>query len=387
MKENNVKCIEKSECCGCSACKAVCPKKAITMKPDTEGFLYPEINDKCINCGLCLKTCKNKINYINNTKNIKAFAAKNNNDDVLKKSSSGGISNALCEYFIKKNGVVYGVVYNENNEVIVEREESINDIEKLYGSKYVWANPKDTFEQVYDDLKKDKLVLFISTSCFVAGLKSFLNIKKCNLDKLFTVDLICHGTPSPALFKDYINYLKNKYNFDHFEFRTKIHPWGYGSKNFGCTIYEENGKAIVDTIDSKLYLQLFFSNYALRPHCHNCEFASVNKPADITIADYWGIKDEHPDFFDEKGVSALLIRTTKGENLLKSLDNVTYIESSIEKISKKQANLNNPSPIKEDRDEFWNLYYKKGFKTISKKYAGLSIKNKLKSKIKKMLNK
>ena len=385
MEEKNVSIIKKDECCGCSGCKAVCPQKAIKMRADREGFLYPEVNDKCVNCGLCLKVCKNKTKYAIDKQDIAVYAAKNNNINVLKKSSSGGISRALCEYFIKNKGIVYGVVYDENKEVIVQREEFLQETEKLYGSKYVWANPKDTLEQVYEDLKNDKLVLFIATSCYVAGLKSFLEVKKCNMEKLFTVDLICHGTPSPALFKDYINYLESRYDFDHFEFRTKTYPWGYGSKNFGCTIFKKDGTTIVDTEDSKLYLQLFFSNYALRPHCHNCEFASVNKPSDITIADYWGLKDEHPDFFDEKGVSAIIAHNEKGNEVLKSLDDVTYIESTIEKVSKKQVNLNHPSLIKKDRQEFWNLYYKKGFKAICKKYANLSIKAKIKKQIKNIL--
>ena len=382
---NNVSNIKKEECCGCTGCKAICPKKAIIMKSDNEGFLYPEVNDECINCGLCLKVCKNKFNIIKDKANTKVYAAKNKSDEVLKKSSSGGISNALCEYFIKNHGVVYGVIYDENNDVIMQREENIDDIEKLYGSKYVSANPGDTFTEVYDDLKNDKLVLFIATSCIVSGLKSYLKIKNCNMDKLYTVDLICHGTPSPKLFKDYINYLENKYDFDHFEFRTKTHPWGYGSKNFGCTIHMKDGKTQIDTIDSKLYLKLFFSNYALRPHCHNCEFTSIDKPSDLTIADYWGLKEEHPDFFDEKGVSAVITHTNKAVELIEKLDNIIYIESSIEKVSKKQANLDHPSPIKDDRDEFWNLYYNKGFKAVCKKYANLNIKDITKFKIKKTL--
>ena len=387
MKSNNISLICKENCCGCSGCKAICPKHAISMEEDDEGFLYPKVNDNCINCGLCLKLCNNKYNFAHNNFEIKAYAAKNNNKQEILKSSSGGISKSFCNYFLKNNGVVYGVVYNENNEVIVEREDNINGIEKLYGSKYVWANPKDSFEEVFNDLKNNKLVLFISTSCFVAGLKSFLTLKKCNMDKLYTIDLICHGTPSPRLFKDYIKYLKDKYNFKGFNFRTKKKPWGFGSKNFGCTIYQKNGKEVTDNIDSRIYLKLFFSNYALRPHCHKCEYTSIEKPSDITIADYWGIIEQHPDFYDDKGVSAVIIHSKKGDELFKHLQDVSYIESSIEKIRKKQPNLEKPSPIMEDRDKFWNLYYKKGFKSVCRKYADLNIKTIIKKNIKRILSK
>ena len=388
MIHNNISVIKKGECCGCSGCSAICPKKAITMEKDSEGFLYPKVNDNsCIDCSLCLKVCKNKNSVTSSDEFIKVYAAKNKNLDVLKKSSSGGISRALCEYFIKNKGVVYGVIYNDENEVIVHREETIKETEKLYGSKYVWANPCDTFSEVYSDLKNNKMVLYIATSCFIAGLKSFLSVKKCNTDNLYTVDLICHGTPSPKLFKDYIDYLKEKYDFDHFEFRTKNKPWGYGSKNFGCTIYTKKGRLLVDTIDSRLYLKLFFSNYALRPHCHNCEYASINKPADITIADYWGLKEEHPNFFDEKGVSAIIVHNKKGDNLFKKLEDIEYIESTVEKVSKKQGNLNNPSPVREDRTDFWKLYNEKGFKAICKKYADLNFKSKIKKSIKRIIKK
>lgn len=378
MEINNVSNIRKKDCCGCSACSSICPVGAITMEADEEGFLYPKVNEKCINCGLCLKVCNSKVNLIAEKNNIKAYAAKNTDSEILKKSSSGGISHALSEHFIKNGGVVYGVVYDNNDEVIVEREDKSSGIEKLYGSKYVQANPRDTLKQVYDDLVNGKKVLYIATSCYIAGLKSYLDAKKCNQENIYTVDLICHGTPSPKLFKDYIEYLKQKYNFDHFEFRTKKEPWGYGSKNFGCTIYCKSGKQITDSLDSRLFLDLFFSNYCLRPHCHNCDFAKIEKPADITIADFWGCQNEHPEFFDTKGVSAVLVHSLKGEKLFKSIKGLTYVESSIEKVSKKQANLNAPSKVKEDREKFWNLYNKKGFKAVCKKYGNLNFKGKIK---------
>lgn len=374
---SSIKDVKKEECCGCTGCYAVCPKNAIVMKRDFEGFLYPKIDEKkCINCGLCLKVCREKYNSLDE-QIVKVYAAKNNDLNILKKSSSGGISYALCKHFIDMDGIVYGTIYDRNNKVIIEREDNIDGLEKIFGSKYVQSDPMNSYRQVLEDLNCNKKVLFISTSCYVAGLKSYLNYKKISQDNLFTVDLVCHGTPSPKLFEDYINYLKSKYDFDSFEFRTKFHPWGYGSKNFGCTIHLKNGKTIVDSIDARLYLNIFFSNYALRPSCHNCKFTKVDKPADITIADYWGLKNEHPDFFDERGVSAVITHNKKGDLLLKSLD-IAYIQSDIEKVIKKQPNLENPSPVKSGRDEFWRTYDKEGFIGIKKKYFNVSFKTKIK---------
>ncbi len=386
MKLNSVKLIQKNNCCGCTACYSVCPKGAIKMVNDSEGFLYPRIDEKkCINCGLCLRVCNNKTNYLYDKNVLSVFAAKNKNIDILKKSSSGGVSHALCKKIIDLGGIVYGVVYDNNHKVIIERETTKKSIEKLYGSKYVQADPQGSFKQVYNDLCNNKTVLYIATSCYIAGLKSYLEIKKCNLKKLYTVDLICHGTPSPKLFEDYIIYLKKKYDFSYFEFRTKELPWGYGSKNYGCTIHLKNGKKIIDSADSRLFLQLFFSNYCLRPICYKCDYAKVEKPADITIADYWGINEVHPNFFDENGVSAVIIHTKKGAKLFNMVDDLLKLESSIDDIKKRQPNLDKPSLIQNDRDIFWKDYNKKGFKYVSKKYCGSSIIQRIKKKIKKFI--
>ena len=386
MKVNNVKLIKKDACCGCTACYSVCPKNAITMECDEEGFLYPKIDEnKCVNCGLCLKVCRDKMKYLTDINKVKVYAAKNRDECVLKKSSSGGISNALGKKIIDVGGIVYGVIYDENHRVIVKRSETKKDLDRLYGSKYVQADLQNTFKEVHDDLRNNKVVLFIATSCYVAGLKSFLINKKCNIDNLYTVDLVCHGVPSPKIFSDYINYLREKYDFDHFEFRTKELPWGYGSKNYGCTIFLKNNKKIVDSTDARLFLNIFFSNYCLRPCCYKCAFSKIEKPADMTIADYWGVANEHPDFFDEKGVSAVIIHTDKGEKLFNDTKDIIAIKSSINKVKNKQPNLDKPSGIKNDRDLFWKTYEDMGFKYVCKKYFGLNFKTLLKSNIKKVL--
>ena len=375
----NVSSIEKQDCCGCSACMAVCPKDSISMVSDDEGFLYPKVNTAtCVNCGICISTCKAKGEKKYAV--IETYAAKNNDMNVISKSSSGGLSHAICREIIEAGGVVYGISYYSNNEVIIERADTIDEADNFYGSKYVQANPLNSFRDARKILAENRKVLFISTSCYIAGLLSFLEATKTPINNLYTVDLICHGVPSPRIFKDYIKWIEEKKGaVDTFFFRTKKKPWGYGSRNFGCTIKYANGKEETDTVRSRVFLNLFFSNNCLRPHCHQCRFAGVDKPADLTVADYWGCKEEEPDFFTEKGVSAVIAHTQKGIELLANATELEMKKTTIDKIKKKQGNLDHSSPASETRDEFWKNYLTEGFYAIARKYGAYNIQGFMKN--------
>lgn len=211
-----------------------------------------------------------------------------------------------------------------------------------------------------------------------------LRTRKISDDKLYTVDFACHGVPSPKLFADYIAFLKRDPLFQRFAFRTKKLPWGYGSATYGCTIFRKNGTSETDTDKARLFLEFFFSNHCLRPSCYGCRYATINKPSDITMMDYWGLKDAHPDFFDEAGVSAVITRTDKGDRFFNTA-NLERIESTIEKIQKKQLNLKQPSPRSEQYDAFWQDYEKNGFMYVAKKYCGYSAVKRIKRMIKRLL--
>lgn len=384
--EKSIDFIKKNQCCGCSACVQKCPKNAISLKEDEEGFFYPIVNkEKCINCGLCKKLCP-FINYeVEQKENYpKAYAVKNKiNKDILN-SSSGGVFIAIAKYIIKENGVVFGAAYDENNNVnhiSVEREE---DLFKLQGSKYVQSNILNTFKDAKESLDKGKKVLFSGTPCQIRGLKNFL-LK--DYDNLITCDLVCHGVPSQKLFKTYLKSLEEKYQkkIKKYDFRNKDKKgWGLTAK-----VTFEDGKSKYINSDFDSYYSNFLDCNTYRESCYNCKFTTTNRNTDITLADYWGILSIHNDFYDEKGVSLILVNSKSGLDLLNNIaDNIELIETDLNYAITKNKNLIQPSVRPEKRNNIYknidnssctnyirdNLRYKITLKKVLK----IFISNKLK---------
>jgi len=384
--EKSIDFIKKNQCCGCSACVQKCPKNAISLKEDEEGFFYPIVNkEKCINCGLCKKVCP-FINYeVEQKENYpKAYAVKNKiNKDILN-SSSGGVFIAIAKYIIKENGVVFGAAYDENNNVnhiSVEREE---DLFKLQGSKYVQSNILNTFKDAKESLDKGKKVLFSGTPCQIRGLKNFL-LK--DYDNLITCDLVCHGVPSQKLFKTYLKSLEEKYQkkIKKYDFRNKDKKgWGLTAK-----VTFEDGKSKYINSDFDSYYSNFLDCNTYRESCYNCKFTTTNRNTDITLADYWGILSIHNDFYDEKGVSLILVNSKSGLDLLNNIaDNIELIETDLNYAITKNKNLIQPSVRPEKRNNIYknidnssctnyirdNLRYKITLKKVLK----IFISNKLK---------
>ena len=197
---------DKSKCCGCSGCMNICPKNAIIMKEDKNGFKYPIVDkEKCINCGLCEKVCPILNNKKEQQKEIKAYACYNKNIEERLKSSSGGIFILLAKEILKRNGIVFGAAFDENFNVKHISIDNEKDIEKLMGSKYVQSNMGKVYKEVKEFLENGKYILFSGTPCQIEGLKKFL---KKDYDKLYTQDIICHGVPSPKIWQMYLEYQK-----------------------------------------------------------------------------------------------------------------------------------------------------------------------------------
>lgn len=383
------------KCTGCRMCVQICPVKAIDMKENEEGFFEPIINkEKCIKCGLCFKRCP-QLNDVKVGKKInshKVFAMKNKNTEEQKNSSSGGVFSVLARYVLENNGAVYGACFDEKLKLEHIRIDKQENLYKLRGSKYLQSNTKNTFELVKNDLNKGVKVLYVGTPCQIAGLKNYLGK---DYEELLLVDLVCHGVPSQKLFDKYLTWLKKKNNSSiiEYEFRSKEKKsWGLNLK-----VKFESGKERYIPANLDPYYKSFLNGSTYRECCYNCKYAKIERVGDITIADYWGIEKEHPDFYDKNGVSAVIINTNAGFKAFENIkDEVEYRDTEIEKIIAKNKNLQEPTirnsirnnAYKDiDRKKFINyskknLKFKKDIKDIIKNLIPIKIKKKIKKIIK-----
>lgn len=372
---------EKKDCTGCSACYNICPKGAITMVQDKKGFKYPVINkEKCVNCGMCAKVCPMKNSHRNQIENQNVYAAKHKDLDTRFKSSSGGVFGELAKYIIQEqNGCVFGVAFDEEKKAKHIKIEDVKQIELLQTSKYVQSDVNNTYEEVKDELLKDRYVLYSGTPCQIAGLLSALN--NINKEKLITCDVVCHGVPSPKVFKDYQNVLERKYKskIKEINFRYKNR---YGTQNF--LVEFENGKKYIEKCSVDTYYKLFSKNYTLRESCFNCKFSNMNRVADITLGDFWGVKETINNFDDNKGVSLVILNTIQGENIFQEIKEKFEIVESNSKDCL-QPNLIRPTEMPKKYNDFWIDYNKKGYKYTSKKYILLLNIERVKRKIKKIV--
>ncbi len=356
-------------CTGCRLCELLCPKSAIEMRTDSEGFLTSYIKeDSCINCQLCLKRCPQNA-PISKYKVGKAYAIRLKDENLLKGSASGGAFVGFANNVIIKNGVVVGVVYDEKWNAYFTTATNIEELKPMQSSKYLQADTKDIFSLVKRRLQDGLIVLFSGTACQVAGLRKFLNRE---YDNLITVDIICHGVTSPLMFKDYIHWLEDKSNskMEYYNFRSKDLGWGL---NFS---YKMGKKKVTRPSYLDPYYQPFLGGDAYRECCYRCNYSSLERISDLTIGDYWGIQEEHPSFYSDKGVSAVLINTEKGRTFFENnADAFYYIETTPLKIAKRNENLLKPTTRNGNRDHFYDNILTDGqwFDKIAQKYRPSTI--------------
>lgn len=302
-----------SECCGCHACFNVCPTGAIQMQADGEGFLYPNIDEeKCIHCGRCGQVCQ----MMNSQKSLhgnsrEVYACMNRNLQERLHSSSGGIFLLLAEQIIAEGGVVFGALFDENLQVVHGKGGTVNECLKFTGSKYVQSTVGATFREVKRQLYAGKKVLFSGTPCQIHGLKLFLGR---GYENLFTIDVVCHGVPSPAVLKRYTQEIEEKHHgkIQAVHFRTKTSGW----KRYSISLDFSNGTTFTQPHDESVYIKGFLNNLYLRPSCYQCKNREGNYFSDLTLADYWGVEIQDPDMDDDKGTSLVLIHTDQGRAML-----------------------------------------------------------------------
>lgn len=326
----------KEKCVGCKSCEQSCPKHCISMVENREGFWYPSVNEKsCIECGLCLKKCPVENTEFHRNEPQKVWAWRNKNDTDIMRSASGGAADSAAKTILQMCGVVYGAAYDKQLAVSHIEVTDEAEREKLQSSKYVQSDPKDSYAKVKKRLSEGKTVLFTGTPCQIAGLYAFLG---GDHENLYTVDLICHGVPSPKFFKKYLEYQSKQTagRVIYFNFRSKDkRGWG--------TQYLLKTKTKTKTLSLDRYGKHFMDGDCYRESCYQCAYANTSRVGDLTVGDFWGIAKSHPDFNSPKGVSSVFVNTEKGQKLFEMMRPFAEVEeATLEEGMVKQGNLVNP---------------------------------------------
>lgn len=339
------------KCYGCSACKNICPKKAITMVDDKDGFLIPKIDkEKCIDCGLCEKVCP-RISNINKVveEPLKCmYIYKKNQDEVLKKSTSSGIAYELSKNIITNGGYVCGCVWdNMIAKHIITND--INMLEKIQGTKYVQSDIQYIYKDIEKYLKDDKKVLFIGMACQIAGLKKYL---KKDYNNIYYVQIICHGVSSPKVFEKYKKHIENKYKKEliNINFRYKG-KGGWLTPN--SMYYFKDGSKVKLTSDA--YFVGFGRGLYDRNSCSYCEMKNNFDIADIIIGDAWGIDSKSFKQSKNKGASSIIINSEKGAELFDNVKDLFIVKKvNLNEISKENPAIIRAYKANKDRDLFIN---------------------------------
>lgn len=360
-----IKITHPSQCSGCTACASICGHDAITMKADSLGFKYPEVDvAKCIECGQCEKICPFKPDYETDDhfETPEVMAIRLTDEFQLKQSQSGGAFTAFSDVILSNGGVIYGVTMDSVFRAVYDRAQTAEQRDKMRGSKYVQASIDGIFKNVRADLLSGITVAFFGTPCQVAGLRAFIPPKLRT--NLFLIDIICHGVPAPAIWSDYLNYLETKHNDKIIEakFRDKsIGGWRVHRESYTFS----KGEKII----GYSYTYLFYEHLVLRESCFDCKFCNTRRPGDLTIGDFWGAeKIDEQLAFDGKGLSVVLVSSAKGKTLLeRSMNNVQYLHVPLDAVL--QPNLRHPSKRPKKRGQFQEEYSRRGFRYVFFKYG------------------
>ena len=373
--------IPKNLCSGCSACLNICPKKAISMKKEN-GFLYPSIDySVCIDCHNCEKICP-QLSSSKKHEELFIIAAYAKDENIRKNSSSGGIFSLFAQKYLSNNGIVIGCAMAEDfksaKHIAIKNEQ---DLRFLRGSKYLQSQTGQIFSDVKKFLLEGKNVLFSGTPCQVAGLSAFIpdSMKK----NLLTIDVICHGVPSPLVWEKYIEAREKEAGAKTkaVSFRKKTGK----TKGYSLFIEFENGKTFNESIKNNFYLRGFVNNLFLRPSCYNCEIKNNAYKSDITLADYWGAEDVFEKEEVEKGISLVITHSEKGKKELAILQTSAFmIEVNKEAALKKNQSYYKKAKINSLTKNFMKDIKKQDIDKVLKKYCSSEFIPRLKRKIYKL---
>ena len=363
---NNVTILKPEECCGCTACYASCPTNAITMQPDeVEGFLYPRVDEeKCIDCGKCLRVCKDVRPY---QEEQKIYACWSKDDSLRARSSSGGMFSLLAEKILADGGAVCAVGYSDDcKECLHKIIRTPEDLDDLRRAKFVQSKKYDVYHQVKELLMSGIQVLFCGTPCEVGGLRQFLGKE---YENLITCDIICGCVSSPMVYRTYIEFLNDKFKANAVSVNFKDKRKGWRGK--AIAVKFDDGMEYYNSILEDDYCVSFHSRYNIRPSCFNCKYRNLKRGADFTLGDFWAIEKYNEEYDDNKGTSFVLVNTPKGKFLLDSLDMVIHpMEIDYEEYCMKYNWCMHRNPYtmpEDDRRTFYNDVVSMPFDQMSAK--------------------
>lgn len=365
---NNISTLPHDQCTGCRACGDVCPKGCISFVTDGEGFFYPTVDESaCISCSLCRKACP-AMNASFNDRPTEAIAAYAEDAAAKHSGSSGGIFGLLANAVLSNGSKVWGAAFDADLKLRHTSATDAEGLQPLMRSKYIQSDTTGCFRQIAEDLRKGIPTLFSGTPCQCNAL---LNTLKGGHEKLVTVEVVCHGVPSQALFDRTRAWYEQKYRrrMLSFAFRSKpvgaLHPQAY-SVEYACGSRRktENG------LHYQYPYYFGFQKYiTLRPSCYACLWAKPERCADITLADFWGIEKYDSSLKAKDGVSAVLVNTPKGKELFSRLDGAILQKASpLEWLLENNGCLNSPTRLKPERAVFFDALRTEPFDIVVKKH-------------------
>ena len=351
-------------CYGCRGCEQICPQGAIRMQPNEEGFLYPVLDEAlCVRCGRCAQACPHTERPRTNLpQTAYAFAY---DDARAVRSTSGGAFLALADWILGQGGCVCGCVLDEQMRAVHMVSDQPQMLARMQGSKYVQSDMGAVYSQIKERLAEQRPVLFTGTPCQVAGLYAFLGGDHACL---YTVDLVCHGTPSPALLDAYLKEQAARYgSIKELQFRDQQRQgWG----NAGTLVVERGGKERARRISpgNDTYYHLFeTTNSVLRMSCYSCPWAARERVGDITLGDFWGIREELPQLAHEGGVSLVLPNTEKGARLFDLLEGAAVRTAlPYEAAVKYNGHLRRPQAMPPARADIYRRIREQGYAAVAR---------------------
>ena len=373
MEIKNISKLNHDLCCGCESCAQKCPKHCISMIEKEDGFLYPQIdNSLCVNCGLCVKACPALSDEVA-AKPYKAYALFNKDDDERRESSSGGVFISFAKRRIEEGGGVCGVVFDSRWMPHHVCAETLEDMRPMMGSKYVQSRTDKVYQECEVYLKSGRKVLFTGTPCQCSALHTFLRHKE--YPNLLTIDVICHGVPSPGVWKEYLNEtfgeqsscrrqaadgkntvlnssLNAKSPIGDIKFRDKTDGWEkyrFVVRRKSAVKADKNSVLLSDMHRDNPFMKGSLSDIYLRPSCYNCPAKKGRSGSDIQMADFWGIREVDRKFYSSKGVSMLIVHTQKGMDFLNKMKGrIKQIDERVDLLNRSYSHCAIPHPRREE---------------------------------------